>query len=176
MEGEKIPKDTSSALKRAKEIKVLAGKKLEEAAEELRAMIQFPGLEEEVAKKKDRMLKLYQDAEQTWEGKKYADVMKKAFEELERKSSVQIADANWCREKIDDFVRFLEVKFSPRLVEHDYRHNEHVAPARFYLLIKGTSFVFTLRLGDWPQTITLKRADRAFISTLVEPEKPGGKN
>jgi hypothetical protein len=95
------------------------GERINQESERLMAMSQFPGLEEEAAKASENIRRLYEEAEEVLEGKKYAEIMREAFKELEEGKvySGNLID-KLRRQHFDvgEFIRYLEVKFRPRNV------------------------------------------------------------
>jgi hypothetical protein len=107
--------NVGEAYQRAHEIKKLSAEKIDMEFERLMAMKQFPGLDDEVKKAVDKIIELYNNAEAAMEGKKYADSMKFAFDEVAKGNAPEVISAVWKKEDIDDFIKFLEVKFGPKL-------------------------------------------------------------
>lgn len=137
------------------------------------AMKQFPGLEEDVARALGNIKKLYEDAETTLEGKKYADVMKFAFDEVAKGNSPEIL-VPVMRKGVEsnEFIKFLEVKFGKHMV--DKTNPQSVAGNETYLLINGTSFVFVMRLGDYPKSKSIrlvKVTNQDFFKNLIEIDR-----
>ncbi len=128
----------------AHEVKKLVGEKIDREFNRLIAMKQFPGLEDEVAKTADNIKKLYEDAEVTMEGKKYAGTMKMAFNEVETNdiSGELIGDLQ--SRGVEEFVKYLEVKFGPRLIRKKYRG----MGTAYYLIIPDTKLGFQIVLDN----------------------------
>ena len=172
-EGVSRVEDPAEAEQKAYEVKNLVGKEIDAEFKRLKAMEQFPGLEEEVTASVARLKELYQDAEETLEGKKYSGIMKYAFEKIKSSSSVRLFPNESDFQpslhpvfNIEDFVKYLEVKFGPKMFSTNEMHNSNI----FYLSIKGTDFIFRMdgsknNSGD-VQSVIFLIGQPGFMSTL----------
>lgn len=140
-------------------------------------MRQFPGLQEEVTKTVDHIKELYENAEDTLEGKKYADIMKYAFGALRTSDSVDLGlgasiDGRmiWnINRSLNDFLRYLNVKFGPKLVQFIGLSPMNIGV--YYLKIPGTNFVFEASSDLDRHAPFLKLWKKSPHGKLEDPEK-----
>ncbi len=170
--------DVAEAERQAYEVKALVGEKIDAESRKLNAMQEFPGMEDKIAEAADRIKKLYEEAEASLEGKKWADVLKTAFAEVDKSQNEGFSIHEYfmnlhALEKLAEFMKYIEVKFGPKL-----NFFEKVGPDTYragnysYLPIKKTGYVFRLEMsGKEPIRAWLQKVTPEFLEGLKESGK-----
>lgn len=161
--------NVEAARQQAAAVEKLVGGKIKSELNDLIAMKNFPGFEEEVAQKAAKIKELYEGAEmELAEGKRWTRVMKKAITEAKMSGfyAFSLSDFERPEEDFDDFVRYLEVKFGTPIQEYiGLNPNGSIR----YLPIGGSNYLFKMEGGGIAMKLSLLAdVGQSFIDRLSQ--------